>query len=752
VRATTANPGRSASRAAAVLEELQQRVWRRTDRMFGYLMVAQWVSAVALALVTSPFTWDGAERSVHPHVYAAIVLGGLISALPLALIRLQPGAALTRVVVAIAQMLWSALLIHLTGGRIETHFHVFGSLAFIAFYRDWRLLLPATVVVALDHFLRGLFWPESVYGVANPEAWRFAEHAFWVAFEGIFLFTACRQGVRELEAVADRQVEVEQLSAQLEEKRALLASQSDASLEGVLVVSPGGKALFANRRFSEIWGFGSAPVESARDSDLLAAAVERLEDPAAFLERVKYMMAHADEEATDELRFRDGRTVERYTVPVRTARGETIGRGWYFRDITARVRAEADVRALNAELEHRVAERTAALSEANGELQARLAELRQTRDQLVQADRLASMGRLAAGVGHEINNPLTYIMSNVQEIADLGDSAPHVAQLAVESLEGLERVRRIVSDLKMMARVGDEERTPLELHGVLEPVIRMAAMQVRNRARLVRAYGDLPPVLGDGHRLGQVFLNLIVNAAQALTVEREGGHEIRIETGTDAGGRAFVEVSDTGEGIPATHLPRLFDAFYTTKAIGVGTGLGLSICHAIVLAHGGSIEVESTIGVGSRFRVVLPAAAAADAPVASRPGRRTSGAVGVAEPARRRILVVDDEPKVLAAIRRSLCRRHDVDVVGDGRRALDLLAVASYDVILCDLMMPQITGMELHDTLAVRFPEQAQRMVFLTGGAFTAPARDFLSTTTNKRLEKPFDLKELKRLVNGLVR
>src|SRR5438067_12833543 len=160
--------------------------------------------------------------SVHMHVFAAVVVGGAISAFPIALTLLRPGEAITRHVVAVAQMLWSALLIHLTGGRIETHFHVFGSLAFIAFYRDWRVLVPATVVVAGDHFLRGLFWPESVYGIANPEWWRFVEHALWVVFEDIFLVWSCVLGQREIATSALKQAQVEHLSEQEQLKSAAL--------------------------------------------------------------------------------------------------------------------------------------------------------------------------------------------------------------------------------------------------------------------------------------------------------------------------------------------------------------------------------------------------------------------------------------------------------------------------------------------------------------------------------------------------
>src|SRR5262245_45275543 len=192
------------ARAEPLFGTYQQEIYRRTDRMFAYLMAGQWLAGIGFALVVSPTAWSGASSQVHVHVWAAVFLGGVISLFPALLAVLSPGTAVTRYTIATAQMLMSALLIHLTGGRIETHFHVFGSLAFLGFYRDWRVLVPATVVVALDHLLRGLFWPQSVYGVLLASEWRWVEHAAWVVFEDVFLVMACVRGTRELHETANR--------------------------------------------------------------------------------------------------------------------------------------------------------------------------------------------------------------------------------------------------------------------------------------------------------------------------------------------------------------------------------------------------------------------------------------------------------------------------------------------------------------------------------------------------------------------
>jgi two-component system, sensor histidine kinase and response regulator len=188
----------------ALFHAHQQQVFRRTDRLFAQLMLAQWGAGILFALLVSPRAWAGSTSQTHLHVWAAVLLGGAISIFPAILGIYKPGRASTRYTIATAQMLMSALLIHLTGGRIETHFHVFGSLAFLAFYRDWRVLVPATVVVALDHMLRGLFWPQSVYGVIAASEWRWIEHAAWVIFEDIILVMSCVRGTRELRQIADR--------------------------------------------------------------------------------------------------------------------------------------------------------------------------------------------------------------------------------------------------------------------------------------------------------------------------------------------------------------------------------------------------------------------------------------------------------------------------------------------------------------------------------------------------------------------
>src|SRR5665213_4068611 len=209
-------PDTISARTAELFRDQQQSIIEHTSHLFGRLMIFQWFFGMALAIWVSPRTWNGPESHIHPHVWAAVMLGGLITVIPVMFARLQPGKTLTRHTIAVGQMLMSALLIHLSGGRIETHFHVFGSLAILAFYRDWRVLISASAVVYVDHLLRGVLWPESVYGVASASIWRSLEHAGWVVFEVTFLIISIRKSLSEMFLVPERQAKLESLKAGIE--------------------------------------------------------------------------------------------------------------------------------------------------------------------------------------------------------------------------------------------------------------------------------------------------------------------------------------------------------------------------------------------------------------------------------------------------------------------------------------------------------------------------------------------------------
>ncbi len=379
-------------------------------------------------------------------------------------------------------------------------------------------------------------------------------------------------------------------------------------------------------------------------------------------------------------------------------------------------------------------------------------ETKAVQAQLMQSDRLASVGMLAAGVAHEINNPLAYVSAaldflheHAQELAASSPARPEVLRALAEAREGAERVRSVVRDLRTFSGTREERRARVELEPIVESALHVAANELRYRARVVRDYGEAPAVMADEARLGQVVLNLLINAAQAIPEGHATEHEVRVVTATDGRGRAVLEVRDTGVGIAPGFADRIFDPFFTTKPTGVGTGLGLSICRGIVLALGGEIGAESRPGGGTTMRVAIPAADPA-------PARARAAGAEAPTGRRGRVLVVDDEPAVAAAIRRVLASQHEVVVRASGEEALAAIGRGErFDAIVCDLMMPRMTGMELHEALARLAPDQAARMVVLTGGAFTDGAREFLDRVSLPRCEKPFDAAGLRELVRNVV-
>jgi PAS domain S-box-containing protein len=375
--------------------------------------------------------------------------------------------------------------------------------------------------------------------------------------------------------------------------------------------------------------------------------------------------------------------------------------------------------------------------------------------QLAQADRLAAMGTLAAGVAHEINNPLAYVVASHAFMAEaLGrlqerGAAPATLELAealADAREGAERVRQIVRDLRTFSRVDETRTGPVDLQRILESSLAIARSELKHRAKVVRDYRPAPRVMGNEGRLGQVFLNLLINAAQAVPPGHAEENEVRITTFTDPQGRPVVEVSDTGPGVAPELRERIFEPFFTTKRIGEGTGLGLSICRNLVAAAGGEISVEGDAGRGATFRVVLPAAPAGTRPPTPAPAPAVATRRG-------RVAVVDDEPAIRRAAERLLAPEHEVVPFGDAQAIVDRIRAGDrFDAILCDILMPGMTGIDLHRTLREVAPAQADAIIFVTGGAFSTEGRAFLDGVANPVLEKPFDTPAVRSAVRALLR
>jgi len=381
-------------------------------------------------------------------------------------------------------------------------------------------------------------------------------------------------------------------------------------------------------------------------------------------------------------------------------------------------------------------------------------ERREMAARLALADRLISMGTLAAGVAHELNTPLAYVTANLEFLAAAlpghltGRTGPaaELLEAVSESREGLERLRHIIEDLRTFARQPAEVGGPADLEAVLRSCISMTWNEIRHRARLERDIGRLPRVEGNPARLAQVFVNLLVNAAQAIPPGQVSANVIRISARLGPDQRVTVEVSDTGPGIPPGVLPRVFEPFFTTKAADQGSGLGLSICRSIVTAVGGSIEVESPPGRGTCVRVRLPAAEPAEGERAA-PGRERPAT------ARGRVLVVDDERLVGNSLRRALAADHEVSVVASARLALRLLEQGErFDAVVTDLMMPDITGVELQQQVVRLDPRLSGRVIFITAGAIGEEARRVMAAEAIPCLTKPVPLDALRAALAGVMR
>ena len=330
----TKAPRLALRRIEELFHQNQQRVYRQTDRMFAALMVAQWVFGIVVAVVVSPRTWIGAASTIHPHVWQALFLGGVITMFPVLLAWLRPGEALTRYAIAVGQMSMSALLIHLTGGRIETHFHVFGSLAFLAFYRDWRVLVPATLVVVADHALRGAFWPQSVYGSPVVSQWRWLEHAGWVVFEDTMLVVSCVRARAGLWHSARTTAELE---------------SSEGDLAGNFLVANDGRVLACNEAFAQILGFQAKDDVLGFDVTLLYSNPN---DRSAYLDRLQRQRRLMHHESS--LTRRDGMAIDvlENAIGAFDEEDRLIEIRGFILDITERKRQEMELaRARDAALE-----------------------------------------------------------------------------------------------------------------------------------------------------------------------------------------------------------------------------------------------------------------------------------------------------------------------------------------------------------------------------------------------------------------
>lgn len=606
---------------ADLLKSTLDSVYRRRDALFAALMIAQWVFGIVIAVLTTPQQWSGAVPSLHLHVKLAIFLGGLLSVPPILLAWRRPGWVVTRHVVAISQMLWSSLLIHLTGGRIETHFHVFGSLAFLAYYRDWKVLATGSAVVLLDHLLRGIWWPESVYGIANPEWWRTLEHGFWVLFEDVVLLMGIQENRREMLALVTQQVALVEMNSTIELKVAERTRELAAShLQYRALLETTGampwQLSMPERHFTYVGPQAATLLGGSSDDWLEPGYLTARVHPDDQLKLYRQLREMFAQHGRGEFQFRMRRDDATWIwVRCHAGWGESDGgpclRG-FLQDVTER-------RTLETELQ--------------------------------QSQKLESVGRLAAGIAHEINTPIQYVGDSIHFIRDGIDAmlkllasfratreaagpggidAAAVEQMAAaeeeadvtyleerlpkaieRSVDGLERVATLVRAMKEFAHPDRTEQQPADLNRAIQATLTIATNEYKYVASLETELGELPPIVCHVNELNQVFLNIVVNAAHAIGDVVKGTDQkgvIRVSTHHEDG-VAVIEISDTGGGIPEAIQAKVFDPFFTTKEVGKGTGQGLAIARSVVVEkHGGTLTFQTARGRGTTFVIRLPVA------------------------------------------------------------------------------------------------------------------------------------------------
>lgn len=723
----------TSARAAELFHASQQNLFRHTDRLFAWLMPCEWLAGVGAALMFSPVTWTGTQSHLHLHVLAAFLLGGLIIALPVFLAITQPGGVLTRHVVAIGQMSMSALLIHLTGGRIETHFHVFGSLAILAFYRDWKVLLSGSLVVMVDHLARGIFWPQSVYGAATAPLWRTVEHGWWVIFEVAFLFASIRRSLGETQNISERQAELEQVNVTIEhrvtERTAALTREIAERRQAEARLRLSEAQLAKAQRIAQL---GSWEWDIVRDQVSWSEETARLY---GFKEQdVDLAMDHCLERIHPE-----DREKVQHALAVSAQTGAP-----YMCDHRALL-PDGSVRLLHGIGETVRDERGKPLK-IIGTTQditlTRTAEdaLRRSEEQLRQSQKMEAVGRLAGGVAHDFNNLLTVISGySSMSLLKMDKDSP-LRRNTEEILKAAERAAALTSQLLAFSRKQVLQPKVLNLNVTLGSMGKMLRRLIGEDIELFTVLdAGLGNIKADPGQIEQVILNLAVNARDAMP----RGGKLTIRTGNvrvdskssyrdrdlEPGDYVMLAISDTGVGMTDEVKAHLFEPFFTTKGLGRGTGLGLATSHGIICQSNGDIRVTSEVNKGTTFTIYLPREA--EAVTAIEPDAHTL--VGGDES----ILVVEDDHAVrelaVSVLRGCGYKVHEARHALEALEQIDALTL---DLVLTDVIMPKMSGKELYDHIHGTHPNL--KVLFMSGYTDDALAHHGVLEPGISFMEKPF--------------
>ncbi|MEM7228790.1 MAG: ATP-binding protein [Planctomycetota bacterium] len=727
-------------RATSLFESELDKSRRHADRMFAVLMAIQFVGAVVAVLVLSPRTWIGAQSAVHVHVWATIGLGAVLALLPLVLVLTRPGAPITRFVIAFAQTMFSALLIHVTGGRIETHFHVFGSLAFLAFYRDYRVLAIATFVTAADHFVRGMYFPQSVFGVADAAMFRWVEHTGWVAFEVIFLSLSIHQSRRQVMLTALRSAELEASGERIETLLQDQTRELDSYLAGVdaativVVTDLDGTITSVNDNFCALSGY-----------------------------------------AREELTGQNPRILSsgRHSAAFFDAMFETISSGRLFRDRIQNRARDGSIFWLDMTIVPLLGNdglpvQYVALSVDMTQL--KMAEL-ELRDAMVSA-KAANRAKteFLANMSHEIRTPMNAILGYT-ELLD----GPTDASLPIElHHEYLATIRRngdhllaIINDILDISKIEDGTMTvesidvdPIQ---ILQGAISLMGVKARAKGLELNASFCTPiptTIASDPVRLRQILVNVIGNGIKFTEV---GSVTVIVRHDHDAEQLTF-DVKDTGIGIDAECIDDLFDPFSqadtsTTRRFG-GTGLGLGISRRLATILGGTITVDSQPGQGSTFSISVSTGDTRDVPhmtpeeagkvvVSSRPRRESTLHESGPALQGKRILLIEDGPDNQRLIAFHLRKAGaDVTVADNGDAGVRLLTQAAsidgaliapspFDLILTDMQMPVMDGYDA--TRLLRRKGCTLPIIALTAHAMDGDEARCLDAGCDTYATKPID-------------
>ncbi len=618
-------------RADEIYGAQRDRLNISTDRMFALLMAVQWLAGILAATIVSPKTWAGSIPSVHIHVWSAIICGGLISGPAIVLALTQAGKPITRLTIAVTQMLWSALAIHLTGGRIETHFHVFGSLAFVAIYRNWRLLAIATVTITIDHALRGIFWPQSVYGVLTASPLRSLEHAAWVIFEVIVLTRSCRQSTAEMHELAHQQATLEATNEQIEQTVQQRTEQLHQSLawkavvletaaDGIITFDRNGAILEFNHAAEEMFGYGRTEVVGLNVSTLMPSPYFESHAILESYDRTSETNVIDAHREVVGLKQDGSRFPVEVSVSVTDRDGDLTFTG-FARDLTTHHETQTEIARINQDL--RDASRRAGMAEvATGVLHnvgnvlnsvnvsaslmvdrldaSRVSGLEKAVQMLNEQGENVGQFLSQDTKGRQLPNYLTQVAKHIANDQDC------IASELKSLTENINHIKAIVSaQQSFAAERGVMENTSVNM--LLEDALRFSSATLRRHEIEIREeFSQVPDIETDKQRVIEILVNLIRNGKQAISANQNtsGVITLRTEMCDDF---LKIHVIDDGVGIDSANLGSIFRHGFTTKKDGHGFGLHHSALAAKEL--GGSLSVHSDgISKGATFTLSLPLA------------------------------------------------------------------------------------------------------------------------------------------------